>query len=301
MPIVSIIMPAFNAEESIAESINSAINQTFPDFELIIIDDGSTDKTYDIAKGFAQTDNRIKVISQINSGVSIARNTGINNAIGKYIAFLDSDDLYLDSFLEKMVNTIESEMYDAVYCGFKNIKDNIDQGYPYADGNILEAYAQQNQRIWIVTFIIKIEFLKKYNIRFTPGVSMGEDQEFIGLCGIHCRIKAVPEILAVYQYNPKSASNDLSFKKRKEDILARDRVLEQIEKNFTSPYKKEVITYFTRIRNELMRTSKKIVWKEIKQGQLHSAYTKVTEFGNFENVAEPDIFKKQIEVTINQR
>jgi glycosyltransferase involved in cell wall biosynthesis len=88
-------MPAFNAESTIAESIHSVLFQTFQNWELIIINDGSTDKTYDIAIGFASLDNRIRILDlPQNTGVSNARNQGALSANGKYLAFLDSDDLW---------------------------------------------------------------------------------------------------------------------------------------------------------------------------------------------------------------
>ncbi len=298
MPLVSVIIPAYNAEQYIASSIESVLNQTFSDFELIIINDGSTDNTLEVINQFSKTDKRINVISQKNQGVSVARNAGINIATSEYIAFLDSDDLYLDSFLERMTSKIMSEKCDAVYCGYKNMRDNIEQGLPYTEGNILECYALKNLHIWIVAFIIKKKFLEQNNIQFTPGVTMGEDQEFILSCGISCQMKSVPEVLAVYQYNPNSASNTLSFKKRKEDILARDRVLEQIKQKFTSIYKKEVISHLQSLRDDIMLSSKRIIWKEIRQGKFDSALTKINEFGHFENVETKKKCQRRIEVAI---
>lgn len=104
-PAVSIIMPAYNAEKTIAESIQSVLNQTFRDWELIIINDGSSDSTSTIV--IAYEDPRIILLEQQNSGVAEARNTGIQDAKGDWIAFLDSDDLWLNKKLEKFVAFIE--------------------------------------------------------------------------------------------------------------------------------------------------------------------------------------------------
>ena len=103
-------MPAFNAESTIAESINSVLLQTFQNWELIIINDGSTDKTHDIAEGFACLDNRIRILDlPQNTGVSNARNQGVLSASGKYLAFLDSDDLWESQKLYKQYNIHKSD------------------------------------------------------------------------------------------------------------------------------------------------------------------------------------------------
>jgi glycosyltransferase involved in cell wall biosynthesis len=93
--LVTVVMPAYNASEYLSETIESVLSQTFTNFELLIIDDGSTDNTAEIANHYSHKDRRIKLISQKNQGVSIARNTGIEIAKGEYIAFLDSDDQWL--------------------------------------------------------------------------------------------------------------------------------------------------------------------------------------------------------------
>ncbi len=104
---ISIIIPAYNAEKYITETINSVINQTYTDWELIIINDGSIDNTAEIVKQFCANDNRIKYYYQNNSGVSAARNNGLKRANGEYIVFLDSDDVWLKEFLEKTVSFLD--------------------------------------------------------------------------------------------------------------------------------------------------------------------------------------------------
>ena len=96
---VSIVIPAYNASQYLAETIESVLSQTFTDFELLIINDGSTDNTAEIVSFYSDKDNRVKLFSQQNQGVSIARNTGIKIAKGEHIAFLDSDDKWLPNKL----------------------------------------------------------------------------------------------------------------------------------------------------------------------------------------------------------
>ncbi|HEY6644784.1 glycosyltransferase family 2 protein [Povalibacter sp.] len=100
VPAVSVLMPAFNAQETLQESVASVLEQTFVDLELIIVDDGSTDATGDLAQQLAKADRRVRVIQQKNAGVSSARNRGLAEAKGRYIALLDADDLWVPDKLE---------------------------------------------------------------------------------------------------------------------------------------------------------------------------------------------------------
>jgi len=109
-PAISIIMPAFNAEKTISQSIESVISQTYKDWELIIINDNSSDKTAQIIKEAADNDNRIRYLThEYNKGVAEARNAGIKIAQGERIAFLDSDDLWTADKLEKQLSLIKEK------------------------------------------------------------------------------------------------------------------------------------------------------------------------------------------------
>jgi glycosyltransferase involved in cell wall biosynthesis len=110
--LVSIIVPAYNAERFLARTLRSALRQTYVTLEMIVIDDGSTDSTAAVARAFAQSDERVRVISFPNGGVAKARNIGINEAAGELIAFLDADDLWHPTKLERQVAALD-EMKDA--------------------------------------------------------------------------------------------------------------------------------------------------------------------------------------------
>ncbi|MBR5130204.1 MAG: glycosyltransferase [Alphaproteobacteria bacterium] len=118
MPKVSIIIPVYNVEKYLSRCLDSVLNQTFNEFEAICVNDGSTDSCGDILDEYAKKDNRIKIITQKNQGVSVARNTGIQSAIGDYVAFLDSDDELAPLFLEKMYNAIIKSNADVVWCDY---------------------------------------------------------------------------------------------------------------------------------------------------------------------------------------
>ena len=110
MPKISVIVPVYNAEKYLSMTLNSILNQTFSDFELICINDGSKDASLNILNEFQLKDKRLFIINQENQGVSAARNNGITKACGEYIVFFDADDLMHKTFLEKMHKTDETEL-----------------------------------------------------------------------------------------------------------------------------------------------------------------------------------------------
>ena len=121
--LVSVVMPAFNCQDTILESINSVRGQTYPYFELIIVDDGSTDNTYYLLKRFQNIPNIIIVRSKINNGVSFSRNIAISKAKGQYIAFLDSDDTWEKDKLKIQVNLMKKNNYFCCHSSYIR-KDN---------------------------------------------------------------------------------------------------------------------------------------------------------------------------------
>ena len=116
---VSVIMPSYNSEKYISESIESVINQSFQDWELIITDDCSTDHTVNIVKSYQITEKRITLLQlNINSGAAVARNNSIKNSKGRFIAFLDSDDKWLPTKLDKQVNFMIKNKLFFTYSGY---------------------------------------------------------------------------------------------------------------------------------------------------------------------------------------
>lgn len=118
---VSIITPLYNAARFLSQTIESVISQTYPDWEMIIINDGSTDNSEQIALSYAARDERIQVFSQANGGSAAARNNGIRRAEGRYIALLDADDLWEPDFLESQLALLEEKNAVLVYGAHKRI------------------------------------------------------------------------------------------------------------------------------------------------------------------------------------
>lgn len=159
-PLVSVIMPAYNAALYINEAIESVINQTFRNWELIIVNDGSTDATREIILGFEKKDRRIKYLFQENGKQGKARNLGIAHSIGQYIAFLDADDLWIENKLVIQVNyLISNPEIDLIFSQgyFLNQDNPIDfdvRVKPIWNINDLPLFIEQNQ-IPILSVVVK--------------------------------------------------------------------------------------------------------------------------------------------------
>lgn len=126
--LVSVIMPMYNSEKYIEESIQSVINQTYFLWELIIIDDGSKDQSVNIVEKYAKADKRVKLVkSKKNLGVAKARNQGIKLAQGRYIAFLDSDDIWLPDKLEHQINFMEEKQAPIAYTQYRQFTDKVSE------------------------------------------------------------------------------------------------------------------------------------------------------------------------------
>lgn len=119
--LVSIIMPVYNSEQYLKEAIESVLNQSYQNFELILIDDGSSDKSPIICESFKEKDVRVRVIHKDNGGVCSARNLGLDNARGEYVAFIDNDDTYTKNCLIALMELVDGQHIDIVKCGRKNI------------------------------------------------------------------------------------------------------------------------------------------------------------------------------------
>lgn len=118
-PLVSVIMPAYNAEKYIAEAISSVLSQSYTNWQLLILDDCSTDHTAEIAEYFEKADTRIRVLrNPRNMGVAKTRNRGIDMAKGEWVALLDSDDRWHDDKLEKQLVVADSSDADIIYCSY---------------------------------------------------------------------------------------------------------------------------------------------------------------------------------------
>lgn len=121
---LSVIVPVYNVETYLKRCVDSILEQTFKEFEVILVDDGSLDNSSEICNKYSKSDKRVKVIHKKNGGLSSARNAGLNIAKGKYIAFIDSDDYISKDMFKTMINLAFSSNYDIVSCGFRRFYEN---------------------------------------------------------------------------------------------------------------------------------------------------------------------------------
>lgn len=149
MPTISVVIPAYNSALTIEETIESVRQQTFTDFELIVIDDGSQDNTVEIVKNIAKTEPRLKIFPYENGGVGVARNRGINLATGEFVAFLDADDLWTPDKLELQLKALKDNPQAGVAYSWTNFID--EQGKflslglrPISEGNVYRELLQMN-------------------------------------------------------------------------------------------------------------------------------------------------------------
>lgn len=185
MPKVSIILPVYNVEKFIAKAIQSVLNQTFQDFELLVIIDGSPDNSKQIAEGV--NDPRITIYEKENGGLSDARNYGLDHATGQFIYFMDSDDWIESNLLQDNIKIIEQENLDFIVFGYiqdnENIQGKVISSYPILPKN--QAFKKgehidlDTHHLGILGYawnkIYRKSFLDQHKFRFQKGISLVED------------------------------------------------------------------------------------------------------------------------------
>lgn len=185
MPQVSVIVPVYKVEQTLSRCVDSILDQTFQDFELILIDDGSPDNCGSICDVYATQDNRVKVIHKENGGVSTARNFGISVSRGDFLCFIDSDDDVDSSFLSSMIRLYEKDV-DLVVCGYNWVKDDNIINYIKFSENKYDFLCRDDifelkEKIMISApwcKLFKADIIKKNNILFDETLSLGEDIVF---------------------------------------------------------------------------------------------------------------------------
>lgn len=257
-------MPVYNAEDYIENAFESISNQTFKDIELICVDDGSTDNSLEKIKQLSSKYGFIKLFSQENQGSGEARNNGIDNAIGDYIAFLDADDIFIDNdALENMYNFGIENNADMVGANLKrvSIDGDIEENFNYADNNYM--YFDEFSVISPMEYgipwafyknIFKRSFLNKHGIRF-PDLKRGQDPVFLAEILVNIdKIAVVPKDLYGYNYAIGGGPNKkVNSYEKKYDYIKHFQdtfeVLEESNFNELSDRYKEKLFIFLQLRN----------------------------------------------------
>ncbi|QKE74325.1 glycosyltransferase family 2 protein [Arthrobacter citreus] len=252
--LVSIIVPIFNSEKYLAKTIDSILNQTYKNIELILVNDGSTDNSAQICDELSKVDNRIQVFHTSNNGPGNARNLGISLAKGDYIQFVDSDDLIEIKMVEQLLKSVESEDADIVVCGMKRIdqanlntisccttKLSLDEEIKDEFVLLLKfglAYSPVNK-------LYRKSIINEYNIKFNDDLLIGEDAlfniEYFSKCS---RVFIYEEPLYIYHQRPGSLTQKFYKEKEIAQILLYQKLREFIGIEVESETLRELNSYY---------------------------------------------------------
>ena len=238
MPAISVIVPVYNTQKFLEKCLESIINQTFKDIEIICINDGSTDNSMSILNDYSEKDSRIKIINQKNAGLSCARNTGINNAKGEYIGFVDSDDWIDLDFFEKLYNAAKNYDADIASAGIKRVRsykwkyhlkikeeevtENTDRKFVLSD---------VHEKCYVWNKIYRLEKIKQFSLYFEAGIYF-EDRCFT--CEALSKLKrlvVVPDTYYNYWTNPNSIVKSKSTKKTQDAKYTNEKMMKILKLN----------------------------------------------------------------------
>ncbi|MBP9011282.1 MAG: glycosyltransferase [Syntrophaceae bacterium] len=239
---VSVIIPAYNAAPWLPMLFNGLDAQSFRNFEVIFINDGSTDETANLLDSYAAEHSNVEVIHQPNLGVAVARNTGLDAAVGKYVAFVDADDAIAPSYLEKLVSLADSLDLDIAFCGawrfIKTPGDMTDANlliHPKPQGVVpgkewLERTVADKEWFAVVwASLFRRGFIEDHNFRFAEGALASEDVLWgVALQPRAKRVAFTPETTYYYRYTPGSIINDNSTKGKIKRIRGNTSVVEEL-------------------------------------------------------------------------
>ncbi|EGC84689.1 glycosyltransferase family 2 protein [Anaerococcus hydrogenalis] len=252
---ISIVVAAYNVEKYINECIKSLLNQSCDNYEIIIVDDGSTDSTAKIIDSFSGNEN-IKIIHKKNEGVSVARNVGIENSEGKWLTFVDGDDFVDSNFIinvRKIINNIECDMIVFNYNGYFNDDNKFEcRTLPFDKNQFITKYKDLFQKRMISQYyeggdsrtivssgttwckVIKNDIVKSCNIRYKPGLIKAQDTVFW--------LNATEKVNEIYYFNKSLYNYRLSFS----SISSGKKFIKESEKEFDKLIKE----YRTFVKNK---------------------------------------------------
>lgn len=258
---VSVIIPAYNAAETIEKSINSVLKQSLSKIEIIIVDDGSVDNTSNLINEFMRNDKRINLITQANQSVGIARTNGLYAAKGEYISFLDSDDTFENDMLLTMYNKAKEENYDIVICNYNilnQLKNSITKtSLKKENCNFSSSLNLDiNPATW--NKLYKRELFIKNKIIFTKNIFCEDLATTLELFYFAKKIGFVDKALYNYYIHPKQATRKINEKyildifvalQRNNDFLLLHDLFGKYKKEFLQRFLKQILLIIKEINN----------------------------------------------------
>ena len=224
---ISVVMPIYNAIEYLRTALDSVVSQTLRDIEIICVDDGSTDRSLDVLKDFQKADDRVRIITENNAGPSIARNKGLSRARGEYVIFLDADDFYEPTLLEKLYECAVADELDIVIARFDiynerkaKFESNIssDHSELFETNNVVTVsefpdYIFQCTSGYVWNKLYRRSFITDNELSFDPEVRVFEDTYFVMTSiAVASKIGKVREVLMHHRVYSEQTKNRL-FKK----------------------------------------------------------------------------------------
>lgn len=237
--LVSVIVPVYNVQQYVTPCVESILNQTYKNLEILLVDDGSTDKSGKICEVLAQRDARIKVIHQENGGLSQARNTGLNHMSGEYVMFVDSDDLIKPDCVEDMLNHMVNSSIDLVMCDMcrlrqgkeeRYLKESFPEGVINAETAMMETLRGKQINITACAKLYRKKIFT--DLKFLPGIKF-EDYNMVP--DLFKRIKQVYYLdrpYYVYRENPTSIMKNSEIRVSSDIIYVTQSVLQNIQANY---------------------------------------------------------------------
>lgn len=301
-PIVSIVIPVYNAERDLPECLDAIREQTFTQWEAILVDDGSPDGSARICDEAAKNDPRFRVIHKENGGVSTARNAGIEAAKGKYLMFIDADDLVVKTYVQKMVEAAETYGTDLVMCGFNRFGTDWTTDYRFSPFYIsfsrrkeefLMLYTETvtnmfGLSIWAKLF--RTAIIRENGIRFDTTISYEEDCVFMADCYPYFNtFAAIGEPL--YRYRQQEESLSKGYRKNTFHFLVNGyrRRCALLKENGLAPFLPKLKdSFFIAIKN----TCQKIANAGLTRRERLEEYRAIVAFPEVRNAMNASIIDK---------
>lgn len=237
-PKVSVIMPCYNADKYLDETLEGLENQTYKDFEVVCINDGSKDKTLEKLNLWKSKGTlNIRIVDKANGGVSAARNDGLKKARGEFVVFLDADDGYHEEYIKKLVEAIESISADVAYCRLDRKYENV--LCPETVTTVIHNQTQAMDNLLyrmgefgFCCYIYRRELLRKISLEFDVETKFGEDREFNWKYLCHCKNACyIDAPLYWYRINEQSATGSKASWRKTDLLYAVKRIEKYLEEN----------------------------------------------------------------------
>ena len=241
---VSVIIPVYNAEEYLGACVSGVLSQTYKNTEIILVDDGSTDKSGEMCDSYAASDDRVKVIHKQNGGASSARNAGLREASGEYVYFVDSDDRTVPELIEKLLGSAEENGSELVFFdayavdGDTGAVSKTNYGHkevysPDAGASLMKRMvANRDFHVGVWQLFYKKAFLDRTGLDFLEGVIY---EDYLFACKAYClagKVSYVPEFLYYRQYRKNSV---MTSKKTMKNFVSADAVYRAV-RDFSDEY-----------------------------------------------------------------